>query len=70
MHRPLTLISLLISSAPLAAFAQDAAIILDPIILRAGTEKVASDVPQSVSVVGQQELDDTAPGTIGQALTQ
>ncbi|MDO5527895.1 MAG: TonB-dependent receptor [Paracoccus sp. (in: a-proteobacteria)] len=61
---------MMLGTAPCAALAQDRPIVLDPIILRAGTERVASDVPQSVSVVDTQELDDTAPGTIGQALTQ
>lgn len=61
---------LLGTAVPGAALAQERSLVLDPVILRAGTEKVASDVPQSVSVVDTRELDDTAPGTIGQALAQ
>ncbi|MDO5631588.1 MAG: TonB-dependent receptor [Paracoccus sp. (in: a-proteobacteria)] len=70
MRKRLTLIPFILGAIPAGTLAQERPTVLDPIILRAGTEKVASDVPQSVSVVGQQELDDTAPGTIGQALTQ
>jgi hemoglobin/transferrin/lactoferrin receptor protein len=45
-------------------------IVLEPIILRAGVEKVASSVPQSVSVVDQDALDDIAAGNIGDVLAQ
>lgn len=42
--------------------------ILDPIVLRAGAPKVASEVPQSVSVVDAQALKDIAPDNIGDVL--
>ena len=41
---------------------------LDPLVLRAGQPKVASEVPQSVSVVDAAELDDIAPVHIGEVL--
>ncbi|WP_134680484.1 TonB-dependent receptor domain-containing protein [Paracoccus ravus] len=54
------------------AFAQDmtapVVTLLDPLVLRAGTPKVASEVPQSVSVVDAQALDDIAPIHIGEVL--
>ncbi|MEM9230714.1 MAG: TonB-dependent receptor [Pseudomonadota bacterium] len=43
--------------------------VLDPVIISAGEEKVASDTPQSVSVVDQEDLDREQPVTIGDALT-
>ncbi|MEM8658788.1 MAG: TonB-dependent receptor, partial [Pseudomonadota bacterium] len=43
--------------------------ILDPVIVSAGEEKVASDTPQSVSVVDQEDLEREQPTTIGDALT-
>jgi len=42
--------------------------VLDPLVLRAGTPKVASSVPQSVTVVDRQQLDDIAPIHIGEVL--
>lgn len=57
--------------APLATAAQEAApdtLTLDLIVLRAGQPRVASDVPQSVTVVGEEELDEIAPATIGDVL--
>lgn len=42
--------------------------VLDPLVLRAGKPKVASEVPQSVSVVGAEQLDDIAPVHIGEVL--
>lgn len=67
--------ALLMASAacliPLAAAAQDATpetLTLDPIVLRAGQPRVASDVPQSVTVVGEEELDEIGPSTIGEVL--
>ncbi|NHF72031.1 TonB-dependent receptor domain-containing protein [Paracoccus xiamenensis] len=53
-----------------AAAAQDAAdtYVLDPIFLSAGVEKVASSVPQSVSVVDAEGLEELAPGSIGDVL--
>lgn len=41
---------------------------LDPLVLRAGQPKVASEVPQSVSVVDAAQLDDIAPVHIGEVL--
>lgn len=41
---------------------------LDPLVLRAGVEKVASQVPQSISVVGTEELDRVQAGNIGDIL--
>ncbi len=67
--------ALLMASAacliPLAAAAQDATpetLTLDPIVLRAGQPRVASDVPQSVTVVDEEELDEIGPSTIGEVL--
>ncbi|MDO5705928.1 MAG: TonB-dependent receptor [Paracoccus sp. (in: a-proteobacteria)] len=65
----------LFCTAAIPAFAQTTTVsgqpyMLDQIVLRAGTEKVASEVPQSVSVVGEQELQDIAPSNIGQVLDQ
>ncbi|MTH63119.1 TonB-dependent receptor domain-containing protein [Paracoccus shanxieyensis] len=51
-----------------AAAQQAQSYVLDPLVLRAGTPKVASEVPQSVSVVGSQDLDDIAPIHIGEVL--
>ncbi|SMO88406.1 TonB-dependent receptor domain-containing protein [Paracoccus laeviglucosivorans] len=51
-----------------AAAQQAQTYVLDPLVLRAGKPKVASEVPQSVSVVGAQELDDIAPVHIGEVL--
>ncbi|MFD1881190.1 TonB-dependent receptor domain-containing protein [Paracoccus pacificus] len=69
--RPSVLLLLLTSAAaPHALFAQTApsTIVLDPVVLRAGTEKVASQVPQSVTVVDEAELNQIAPDNIGQVL--
>jgi hemoglobin/transferrin/lactoferrin receptor protein len=72
MKRRFTACAALLGTTTLATavVAQEApnSYLLDPIVLSAGVEKVASDVPQSVSVVGQQELDELNPGTIGDAL--
>ncbi|MAQ11632.1 MAG: TonB-dependent receptor [Gammaproteobacteria bacterium] len=72
MRPTLTAFSLLLCSTALAApaFSQDEAdrIMLDPIVLRAGVEKVASRVPQSVSVVDEEELDEIQAGNIGDIL--
>ena len=43
--------------------------IIDDVVVSAGEEKVASEVPQAVSVVDQDELDDLQPATIGDALS-
>jgi len=69
-----TCLTALAITAPV--WAQDAAataateekFLLDPLVLRAGQPKVASEVPQSVSVVGEQQLDDIAPIHIGEVL--
>lgn len=70
MHPP-PFIAMLLGTALLAApgRAQEATL-LDPIVLRAGSEKVASSVPQSVTVIDAQALDDLAPGSIGDVLAQ
>lgn len=48
---------------------QEEPIVLDPIVVSGGKEKVVSDTPQSVSVVNQDELDRKQPITVGDALT-
>ena len=53
----------------LPAFAQEEPIVLDPIVVSGGKEKVVSDTPQSVSVLNQNELDRKQPTTVGDALT-
>ncbi|MEO0914320.1 MAG: Plug domain-containing protein, partial [Pseudomonadota bacterium] len=42
---------------------------LDPVVVSAGQEKVASDTPQAVSVVNQEDLEREQPTTVGDALT-
>lgn len=57
---------------PTAARAQETApntVVLDQLVLRAGKPKVASEVPQSVSVVDSQQLDDIQPTHIGEVLS-
>ena len=64
-----TCLTALTMTTPLLA--QDAVpqrYVLDQIVLRAGKPKVASEVPQSVSVVDSQQLSDVAPTHIGEAL--
>ncbi|MCQ0971783.1 TonB-dependent receptor [Paracoccus sp. TK19116] len=58
------------TATALPSFAQEGAdpYILDPLILRAGVDKVASQVPQSTSVVDSEELEQIRPGTIGDVL--
>lgn len=59
-------------AVPTAVLAQEAArkaVLLDQIVLRAGKPKVASEVPQSVSVVDSQQLDDIQPTHIGEVLS-
>lgn len=64
----------LLFSAPLLAqeraeaHSAQTAYVLDQIVLRAGKPKVASEVPQSVSVVDGQQLQDIDPGHIGEVL--
>lgn len=48
---------------------QEEPIVLDPIVVSGGKEKVLSDTPQSVSVLNQDELDRKQPTTVGDALT-
>lgn len=63
-------LALLMGSAALCALpamAQDI-IELDPIVLRAGTPKIASEVPQSVTVLDAEALEDIAPDNIGDVL--
>lgn len=43
-------------------------VIFDPIVLRAGQPRVASEVPQAVTVVGEEELDEIGASTIGDVL--
>lgn len=55
------------STAPAAAETRGV-FVLDPVVLRAGKPKVASDVPQSVSVVGADQLGDIDATHIGEVL--
>lgn len=63
-----------ILALPFGATAQDSGdnrqqvYVLDPLFLSAGVEKVASSVPQSISVVDAQQLEEITPDTIGDAL--
>lgn len=71
MRRPITALALLLGTTTLAMAQDDTRpITLDPIVLRAGTEKVASSVPQSVSVVEAEELNEISPDNIGDVLEQ
>lgn len=71
MHRHITAFALLLgTTAAAAAQESPTPITLDPIVLRAGTEKVASSLPQSVSVVDETELDEISPDNIGDVLKQ
>lgn len=82
MSRPSLWALLMLGAAvlPLTAAAQSTAVTpapatarslaLDPVILRAGAEKVASQVPQSVSVVDQETLDQIEPNNIGEVLAR
>lgn len=42
---------------------------IDAVVVSAGEDKVASETPQSVSVVDQEDLDNLQPTTIGDALS-
>lgn len=42
---------------------------VDEVVVSAGEDKVASEVPQAVSVVDQEELDNLQPASIGEALS-
>lgn len=59
-----------IMAIPIAAWAQDDSrtYVLDPVVIYAGQPKVASEVPQSVTVVGPDQIAEIAPGTIGDIL--
>lgn len=46
----------------------DRTLVLDTIVLRAGQPRVASQVPQSVTVVDSEELDEIGASTIGDVL--
>lgn len=50
-----------------AAHAQDATEV-DPIVVNAGQDRVASDVPQSVTVVNQEKLDEVQAANVGDIL--
>lgn len=69
MDRHIRIFAFLLGSTalPLAGAAQQATV-LDPIVLSAGVEKVASSVPQSVSVIDSADLDAMQPGNIGDVL--
>lgn len=41
---------------------------VDPIVINAGQDKVASDVPQSVTVLNQEKLDETQAANVGDIL--
>lgn len=43
---------------------------VDPIVINAGQDKVASDVAQSVTVINQEKIDETQAATIGDILNQ
>lgn len=62
----------LAAASPLTSAAQEgqagAAVTLDTVVLRAGQPRVASEVPQSVTVVDEDELNQIAPATIGEVL--
>lgn len=69
MRRHITLLVTLLGTTSLATAQENTGVItLDPIVLRAGTEKVASSVPQSVSVVDEEQLTEIAPDNIGDVL--
>ena len=50
-----------------AAQAQDSTEV-DPIVVNAGQDKVASAVPQSVTVINQEKLDETQAANVGEIL--
>ncbi|MEM9431374.1 MAG: TonB-dependent receptor [Pseudomonadota bacterium] len=64
--RTSSIIAIVVAAAP--AHAQDP-FVLDPVIFSSGLDQVASDTPQSVSVVDQEDLEREQPTTIGDALT-
>ena len=64
----------IVVAAPSVSLGQDAAapvgkaVTLDTVVLRAGQPRVASEVPQSVTVLDEEELDEISPANIGEAL--
>ncbi|MEM7668227.1 MAG: TonB-dependent receptor [Pseudomonadota bacterium] len=64
--RSTSLFALLTVAGPLLG---QEAFVLDPVIVSSGLDQVASETPQSVSVVDQDDLDREQPTTIGDALT-
>jgi hemoglobin/transferrin/lactoferrin receptor protein len=71
------LLGIALVAVPQIAAAQDQAneddgattqLSLDRIVVSAGTEKVAIDTPQAVSVLDQEDIDQTQAGTIGDLL--
>ena len=68
MSTRLTAFAFLLGSTTLPAMAQDDPYLLDPLVLRAGVEKVASEIPQSVSVIDDKQLTDIQAGNIGDVL--
>lgn len=75
--KSLMLLGIALISMPRTAIAQDQAnegdgattqLSLDRIVVSAGTEKVAIDTPQAVSVLDQDDIDQTQAGTIGDLL--
>ncbi|MEM7068013.1 MAG: TonB-dependent receptor [Pseudomonadota bacterium] len=73
MHRSRILHTLLFTTTALVStqvFAQEAGsgseTRLNRIVVGAGQEKVATDVPQSVTVLNQEDIDDAAPTTVGE----
>jgi hemoglobin/transferrin/lactoferrin receptor protein len=75
--KSLMLLGITMIIAPQIAVAQDQVneaggattqLSLDRIVVSAGTEKVAIDTPQAVSVLDQDDIDQTQAGTIGDLL--
>ncbi len=62
---PFTFALILVATS---ANAQDVPFLLDPVVVSSGQDNVASDTPQSVSVVGAEGLEREQPTTIGDAL--
>ncbi|MCI4590977.1 TonB-dependent receptor [Sphingobium sp. BYY-5] len=73
--RPMLLLGTALIAAPIQAWAQDDAdspdvtrMTLDRMVISAGTEKVAIDTPQAVSVLDQEDIDQIQATTIGDLL--
>ena len=56
--------SALVTNLAFAQSADDRVSILERIVIGAGTEKVAIDTPQSVTVIEQEDIDRTQASTI------